>query len=134
MRDDDTRKRLIALAWVAAFLVSGFLGGDSVVTMTRVGLFGQRPPLPVFHTVLRILIVVGALALLYVFQGRLERIALLVAAAAASSTVLYGIGVRSDGLSAWESDYTHSRPRFGPDPTGTGRSRSPFRAKFRLPA
>jgi hypothetical protein len=91
MRDDDTRKRLIALAWVAAFLVSGFLGGDSVVTMTRVGLFGQRPPLPVFHTVLRILIVVVALALLYVFQGRLERIALLVAAAAASSTALYGI-------------------------------------------
>jgi len=72
MSDDDTRKRLIALAWVAAFLVSGFLGGDSVVTMTRVGLFGQRPPLLVFHTVLRILIVVVALALLYVFQGRLE--------------------------------------------------------------
>ena len=56
--------------------------------MTRVGLFGLRPPLSVFHTFLRILIAVVALALLYVFRCLLERIALLTAAAAASSTAL----------------------------------------------
>ena|SRR5215469_7071510 len=101
MSDKNTRKALTRLAWVAVFLLSGFLGGDTVVTMTRVGLFGLRPPLSIFHTVLRILIVVLALALLYVFQGRLERITLLIAAAAASSTALYGIGLRSAGLSAF---------------------------------
>lgn len=69
--------------------------------MTRVGLFGLRPPLSVFHTFLRILIAVVALALLYVFRCLLERIALLTAAAAASSTALYGIGLRSAGLSAF---------------------------------
>ena len=101
MSDNKTRMRLIALAWAAVFLVSGFLGGDTVVTMTRVGLFGPRPPLSVFHTALRILIVVVALVLLYVFQDRLERIALLIAVAAASSTALYGIGLRSALLSAF---------------------------------
>jgi len=101
MRDNNTRKQLTALAWTAVFLVSGFLGGDTVATMMRVGLFGLRPPLPVFHTVLRVLIAVLALALLYVFKGLLERIALVMAAAAASSTALYGIGLRSPGLSAF---------------------------------
>jgi hypothetical protein len=101
MSNDNARKRLITVACAAVFLVSGFLGGDTVVTMTRVGLFGQRPPPSVFHTALRILIAVVAVALLYVFQGRIDRISLLIAAAAASSTALYGIGVRSDALSAF---------------------------------
>jgi hypothetical protein len=101
MSENNIRKLLTALAWVAVFLVSGFLGGGTVATMTRVGLFGLRPPLSVFHTVLRILIAVVALALLYVFKGLLERVALLTAAAAASSTALYGIGLRSPGLLAF---------------------------------
>lgn len=101
MSDNNIGKRLTVLAWVSVFLVSGFLVADTIVTMTRVGLFGLRPPLPVFQTVIRILLVVIALALLYVFQGRLERVTLLIAAAAASSTALYGIGLRSAGLSAF---------------------------------
>jgi hypothetical protein len=101
MSDENTRMRLTASAWVAVLVVSGFLEGDTIATLTRVGLFASRPPLPIFHTVLRILIVVAAVALWYVFQGLLERIALLLAAAAAGSTALYGIGLRSAGLSAF---------------------------------
>lgn len=101
MGDNKTSRRKTALAWVAVLLISGFLGVDAIVTMMRVGLFGPRPPLSVFHTVLRVLIVVGALALLYVFQGRLERLALLIAGAAATSTALYGVGLRSTLLSAF---------------------------------
>jgi hypothetical protein len=100
MNEKDAGKSTAA-AWAAVFLVSGFLGSDTVVTMTHVGLFGLRPPLSVFHTVLRILIAVAALALLFAFQNRVERIALLLAAAAASSTALYGVGLRSAGLSAF---------------------------------
>jgi len=101
MRDNNTRKRLTTLAWTTVFLVAGFLGGDTVATIMPVGLFGLRPPLSLVHTVLRILIVILALALLYVFNGLLERIALVMAAAAASSSALYGIGLRSAGLSAF---------------------------------
>jgi hypothetical protein len=101
MTDNNTRKWLTVLAWGTVFAVSGFLGGDTVVTMTRVGLFGRRPPLPVFQTVLHMLMAVAVLALLYVFHSRLERIVVLIAAAAASSTTLYGMGLRSDWLSAF---------------------------------
>ena len=101
MGDHSAKKRLTALAWAAVFLVSGFLGGDTVATMRRVGLFGLRPPPSVLHAALRILIAAAALALLYVFQGLLERTALLVAASAAGSTALYGFGLRSAGLSAF---------------------------------
>ena len=101
MTENIARNRLTALAWVTVFLVSGLLEADSVTTLWRVGLFGARPPLSVAHTSLRLLIVIVALALLYVFHGGLERIALLIAAAAAGSSVLYGFGLRSAGLSAF---------------------------------
>jgi hypothetical protein len=101
MTDKIARNRITALASAVFFLVSGFLAGDTVATMQRVGLVGARPPLSMMHTVLRILIVVVALALLYVFHSVLERIALLMVAAAAGSTALYGFGLRSAGLSAF---------------------------------
>jgi hypothetical protein len=100
MSDNNAKTWLNALVWVVFFLVSGFLGADTVATMTRVGLFGLRPPLSLLQTVLRIVIVVVALALLSVLRSRLERIALLIGAAA-SSTALYGVGLRSAGLSAF---------------------------------
>src|SRR5215469_2623074 len=101
MSDNNAKTWLTALVWAVFFLVSGFLGAGTVATMTRVGLFGLRPPLSLLQTVLRIVIVVVALALLSVLRSRLERIALLIAAAAASSTALYGVGLRSAGLSAF---------------------------------
>jgi hypothetical protein len=101
MTDKLARNRLAALAWLAVFLVSGFLEVETVATILRVGLVGERPPLSITQTLLRILIAVVALVLLYAVHRILERIALLMAAAAAASTALYGFGVRSAGLSAF---------------------------------
>jgi len=101
MADNIARHRLTALAWVAVFLISGFLASETIETMRRVGLFGTSPPLPVAQTVLRVLIVGVALGLLCVFRSALERMTLLVAAAAAGSTALHGLGYKSAGLSAF---------------------------------
>ena len=95
------RHRLAALAWAAVFLITGFLEGETLGTIDHVGLFGTRPPLPPAQTALRILIAAGALGLLFVFRSALERVTLLAAAAAASSTALYGLGYRAAGLSAF---------------------------------
>jgi hypothetical protein len=101
MADNIGRHRLTALAWIAAFLISGFLASETIETMRHVGLFGTRPPLPVAQTVLRILIVAVALGLLCVLQSALDRMTLSVVVAAAGSTALYGLGYRSAGLSAF---------------------------------
>ena len=101
MTENIARARLTGVAWAAVLLVSGFMEAETVATMRRVGLFGARPPLSVVHTALRILIVIVALALLCIFRRLFERIVLLVFAAAAGSTVLYGLGVRCAGLSAF---------------------------------
>jgi len=101
MADNITRHRLTALAWAAVFLISGFLARETIETMRHVGLFGTRTPLPVAQTVVRILMIAVALGLLCVFRSALDRVALLVVAAAAGSTALYGFGYRSAGLSAF---------------------------------
>jgi hypothetical protein len=101
MADNIARHRLTALGWVAVFLISGFLACETIETMLRVGLFGTRPPLPVAQTALRILIIAVALGFLCFFRSALDRMMLLVVAAAAGSTALYGLGYRSAGLSAF---------------------------------
>src|ERR1700722_1212641 len=101
MTENIARARLTGVAWAAVLLVSGFMEAETVATMRRVGLFGARPPLSLTHTAIRILIVIVALALLYVFRRVLDRIALLIAAAAAGSSALYGFGLRSAALSAF---------------------------------
>src|SRR5262245_48837596 len=101
MTDSSVRKQLMALAYAAFLVGSGFGAVDTVATIQRVGLFGARPPLSPAHTLLRVLIIVVALALLRVFHANLERLTLVVAAAAASSSALYGFGLRSAGLSAF---------------------------------
>lgn len=101
MADNVARLRFTALVCVAVFLVSGFLASETIGTMQRVGLFGTRPPLPVTQTVLRFLIVVVALGLLWFSRSVLDRVTLFVAAAAAGSTALYGLGYRSTALSAF---------------------------------
>jgi len=101
MADNIARYRLAALAWVAVFLIAGVLASETIETIRTVGLFGTRPPLPVVQLVLRILIIATALGLLSVFRSVLDRITLLVVAAAAGSTALYGLGYRSAGLSAF---------------------------------
>ena len=53
------------------------------------------------QAILRILIGAVLLLLLRVFESALARTSLLIAAAAAGSTALYGFGFRSAGLSAF---------------------------------
>ena len=67
----------------------------------QVGLTGDRPPLPVVQTCVRIAIVIGSLLLVRVFRPALERTVLLTAAAAAGSSALFGFGLRSPALSAF---------------------------------
>ena len=93
--------RLTLLAWVAVLAASGFLAVDTVATIQRTGLVGTRPPLAGLQTGLRIAIIVVALGLLYVCRNILERVTLLMGAAAAGSSALYGFGLRSPGLSAF---------------------------------
>jgi hypothetical protein len=101
MADNQVRNQLTGLFWLAVFLVSGFLTGDTILTMQRIGLFGARPPVPPVQTALRLLITVGTLSLLGRFRATLERITLVAAAAAATSTALYGFGLQSHALSAF---------------------------------
>jgi len=101
MADNIVKQRFSAFAWVAVFLISGFLASETIASMRRFGLFGARPPIPVTQTVLRIVIIAVALGLLYFFRSVLDRMMLLVVAAAAGSTALYGLGYRSASLSAF---------------------------------
>lgn len=101
MADKIIRLRFTVVAWVAAFVISGFLGSETVQTLRRHGLFGTRPPLSMTQTVLHILIMAVPLVLLSFFRSFLDRMTLLVAAAAAGSTALYGLGYRSAELSAF---------------------------------
>jgi hypothetical protein len=93
--------RLTLLAWVAVLIVSGFLAVDTALAIQRIGLTGTRPELSVLQTGLRIAIVVGALGLLSVCRNSLQRITLLMGAAAAGSSALYGLGLSSPALSAF---------------------------------
>lgn len=93
--------RLTVLAWVAVLIASGLLAADTALAIQRIGLTGTRPELSVLQTGFRIAIVVGALGLLFVSRNRLERITLLMGGAAAGSSALHGLGLRSPALSAF---------------------------------
>ena len=93
--------RLIRLGWVAVLVASGVLAVDAALAIWRIGLTGTRPELSVLQTGLRIAIVVGALGLLSICRTNLERVTLLTGAAAAGSSALYGLGLRSPALSAF---------------------------------
>jgi hypothetical protein len=101
MTGAPARNWLIALAWAIVLVVAGILEGETVATIERVGLVGARPPLPALQTGLRVAILIVVLILVRKFRRTLERVTLLVAAAAAGSTALYGIGLRSAWLSAF---------------------------------
>jgi hypothetical protein len=101
MIDRTARGRVTRLAWAAVLGAAAFLAIDTVAAIARIGLAGARPPLPPLQTALRIAVVVGAFGLLAVVRGGLERITLLVGAAAAGSSALYGFGLRSPALSSF---------------------------------
>ena len=89
------------LAWFVVMVVAALLVVETVAEILRVGLTGTRPPLSAFQTSLRIVLGVGAIALLGWRRHVLERATLLVGAAAACSSALYGFGMRSLALSAF---------------------------------
>jgi MFS family permease len=71
-----SRQGLISLGLVIA-LVSGIVGAIGTALWTlRFGLLAERPPLPAWHTVLRIIIVLTAAYLTVTRRDRLERMAL----------------------------------------------------------
>jgi hypothetical protein len=76
------------------------LAAGTISTILHTGLTGARPPISLAATLLRALMVFAALSLLSTFRRPLERVTLLIAAAAALCTTLYGFGIRSPLLSA----------------------------------
>jgi hypothetical protein len=93
--------RLIIGIWLAVFVGAAMLAVNTTVQIEQIGLTGPRPPLSAFDTALRIVFVFGAIVLLYFRRHPLERLTLIIGAAAAGSSALYGFGVRSDSLSAF---------------------------------
>ena len=71
------------------------------MTILQVGLIGERPPLSVLQTGLRIVIVLSAVGVVFVRRNLFERITLLTGAAAAGSSAVYGFGLRLPSLSAF---------------------------------
>jgi hypothetical protein len=101
MTGPSAGNRLALLAWVAVFGAAVILVLQTAAQIHRIGLVGARPSLSAFQTCLRIVIVVAAVVLAYLRRGLLERVTLLVGAAAAGSSALYGFGLRSPALSAF---------------------------------
>lgn len=87
--------------WIAVLAVGVLMAADTVNTIIAVGLNGERPPLSSFQVGLRAVLVAGAIVLLRTFRHPLERAALVMSVAAAGSSFLFGVGMRSPALSAF---------------------------------
>jgi hypothetical protein len=96
-----TNDRLVLSFWVVVLIVATALAVETAGQILRVGFFGTRPPLSMLQTGLRVVFVVVAISLLPVTHHTLDRAALIVGAAAAGSSVLFGLGLRSAVLSAF---------------------------------
>jgi hypothetical protein len=96
-----TIDQLPAWFWVGVLVAAAFLTVDTAMIIQRVGLVGERPPLSIFQTGVRIVLGMSSLGLMLVRRDLFERITLLSCAAAAGSSTLYGFGLRSPGLSAF---------------------------------
>ena len=87
------------MGWAVVFGLALFLELATVTTIARVGLTGDRPPLPAFQTGIRVVLGVGALVFVAIRRDVWERVTGVLGAAAAGSTTLYGFGLRSPALS-----------------------------------
>jgi hypothetical protein len=95
------RATVVSLAWCAVLIAAIVLAMGTARQIADAGLTGVRPPLPAAQIALRIAIVVGAIGLWRLFRHPLERATLVVGAAAAGSSALFGFGLRSAFLSAF---------------------------------
>lgn len=96
-----THDRLVLCSWVVVLIAATALAVETAGQILRDGFFGLRPPLSMFQTGLRFVFFVGAIGLLPVRHHTLDRAALIVGAAAAASSVLFGLGLRSAALSVF---------------------------------
>ena len=90
-----------AAGWMAIVAAGMFMTADTLNIINAIGLVGERPPLSSLQTGLRAVLIAGAIVLLKTFRHPLERSALVMAIAAAGSSFLYGMGMRSPALSAF---------------------------------
>ena len=95
------RREVAAVAWLVVLIAAMGLALTTAGQIQEIGLTGPRPPLSTAQTALRIVLVVGAIAFLFLRRHPLERVALVVGALAAGSSALYGFGLRSPFLSAF---------------------------------
>jgi len=92
---------LVGVGWFLVLSVAAVLTAQTAMYIALNGLVAVRPPLSTFQTGLRVFLALGALIPLFIRRDVLERVTLIIGAAAASSTALYGLGVRSSFLSAF---------------------------------
>jgi hypothetical protein len=92
--------RVIGVGWVAILLVAVLLTAQTSAYILQNGLIADRPPLSLLQTAIRIALGAGAMALWFVRRDALERTALASAIIAASSSALFGFGLRSPLLAS----------------------------------
>src|SRR5262245_30243681 len=95
------RREFIAAAWLAVLVAAIGLALTTIGQIQEIGLTGPRPPLSAAETALRIALVLGAVAFVFLRRHPLERVTLIVGALAAGSSALFGFGMRSPLLSAF---------------------------------
>jgi CHASE2 domain-containing sensor protein len=101
MATDPLPRRAVVSSVLVVALVACIAGavGTAIWTL-RHGLLSERPPLPAWHTAIRVVIVLAAGLLAAVRRDRTERVALVCAVVAAGSSTLFGLGIRAPALFA----------------------------------
>jgi hypothetical protein len=94
------KETIVVATLVVALSVCAIGAAGTAVWTLRFGLFGPRPPLSAFDTVVRFAIVIAAVGLLVARLDLVERVTLVSTAIAAGSSALFGVGIRSPALSA----------------------------------
>lgn len=96
----DRPNRLIGVGWCAVLVGAVLLTIQTATFILHNGLMADRPPLSMFQTWLRLVLVLGATVLLWVRRDPIERAALITGILAPGSSALFGIGLRSPLLAA----------------------------------
>lgn len=94
-------RRVVTVFWLVVLGAALLLGFNTTRFILMAGLYAERPPLPWAHTALRFAIIVGSMVITFVARDRFLRATVLIAAVAAASTALFGLGLRSAPLSAF---------------------------------
>jgi len=96
----DRPNVVVGIGWLVVFLAAVVLTAQTTMYILQNGLVAARPDLSAVQTMLRVALVAGATAFLFVRRRAIERTALITGIAAAGSSALFGFGLRSPFLSA----------------------------------